>query len=104
MSASTATRSPTSTPQRFAATIADRRDHAERLVPGDERIPHGDRAGVLLGVAAADAARLDAEERAVGVDLGDRQLAQLELPRPGLDDRATGAGRHTAGRYSTIRG
>ena len=38
----------------------------------------------LLVVAAADAARLDAQERAVVVDLGDRQVARLELARRGL--------------------
>ena len=74
--------------------VADRLDHAERLVSRDQRILHRDGAGVLLGVASADAARLDAEQRRVVGQLGYGQLAQLELARSGLHDRATGAWRH----------
>ena len=97
ISASTATRSPTFDPPALRGAVADALDDAERLVPGNQRHAHRDDAGVLLDVAAADAARLDAQQRAVVVDVGDRQLAQLELARPGLHDGAGRSGRH-AGR------
>src|SRR4029079_17694797 len=58
----------------LGGAIADARDHAERLVPRHEGIADGDRADVLLGVAAADAAGLDAEGRAVVVAVRDRPL------------------------------
>src|SRR6185503_10519957 len=54
----------------LGGAVADPLDHAERLVPGDERHAHRQHARVLLGVAAADAAGLDAQEAAVGVDVG----------------------------------
>ena len=65
-------------------------DDAERLMTGDHRQPAGaHRALVLLHVAAADAARLDPQQRAVvGADDRARELAQLHLPRSGLDDGA----------------
>ena len=75
-------------------TVADRGDHAERLVSRDHRHRDRDRAGVLLHVAAADAARLDAKDRALGVDRGNRQLAQPELARSLLHDDAARARQH----------
>ena len=56
--------------------------------PGMTGSRTGRRALVLLVVGAADAARLDAEERVVGADLGQRELAHLEGARGGLDDGA----------------
>src|SRR5262249_31390236 len=66
-------------------------DDPERLMPRDHRQPpaaHG--ALVLLDVAAADAARLDAQQRAVlrSGDHGAGKLAHLHLPGPGLDHGA----------------
>ena len=57
---------------------------------GDHRQPAGaHRALVLLHVAAADAAGLDPQQRAVvGADDRAGELAQLHLPRSGLDDGA----------------
>ena len=78
----------------FCGTVTDLLDDAERLVPRDHRQAHRQRAGVLLDVAAADAARFNAQQRAVVVDLGNRELAQLQLARPGLYDGSRGAGRH----------
>src|SRR5438034_3586846 len=81
--------------------VADALDHAERLVPGHQGQADGKDAGVLLGVAPADAARLDAQKRAVVVDVGDGQLAQLEAARRGLHDgpaRPHGASKHGAAR------
>src|SRR5207244_792321 len=66
--------------------VADALDHAERLVAGDDRQADGQYARVLLGVAPADAARLDAQERAVVVDVRDGQLPQLEPAGSGLHD------------------
>src|SRR5581483_9365900 len=77
-------------------TVADLLDHAERLVPGNEREPDREHARVLLGVASADPARLDAEEPAVRVDVGNREVPKLERARPGLHDGARGATRRHA--------
>src|SRR5262249_40382291 len=85
----------------LGGTIPDRLDDAERLVSRYQRIRHRNGAGVLLGVAAADAAGLDAEEPRVVGQLGAGQLAQLELARSGLHDRAAGTGRHRQHAYST---
>src|SRR5207244_2925481 len=68
--------------------VADALDHAERLVPGHDGQADGQDARVLLRVAPADAARLDTQQRAVVVDVGDGQLAQLEAARRGLHDGA----------------
>src|SRR5439155_4391838 len=76
--------------------VADPLDRAERLVAGNDGQPDGEHARILLGVAAADAARLDAEESAVVVDVGDRQLAELQVAGRGLDDRPARPGRHGA--------
>ena len=74
--------------------IADALHDPERLVTRDDREAHREDAGVLLCVAAADPARFDADEAAVVVDVGDRQLAQLEAARRGLDDGPARARRH----------
>jgi hypothetical protein len=50
--------------------VADGLDHAERLVPGHQREGDRQHALVLLRVAPADAARLDAQQRTVGVHVG----------------------------------
>src|SRR5262249_50511779 len=84
----------------LGGAVADALDHAERLVAGNHRILDRDGAGVLLGVAAADATRLDAQERAVVGDVGHRQLAQLELARSGLDDGTGGTRVHDRGPLS----
>src|SRR5262249_17921134 len=63
----------------------------EGLVTGDHRQPTGaHRPLVLLNVAAADAARLDPQQRPVlgAGDDGPGELAQLHLPWPGLDHGA----------------
>src|SRR2546426_5188849 len=81
--------------------VADALDHAERLVARHDGQADGQDAGVLLGVAPADAARLDAEQRALVVDVGDRQLAHLQAARRGLHDGAArphGASKHGAAR------
>src|SRR5258707_233031 len=61
---------------------------AQRLVAGDHgQAPGAHRALVLLHVAAADPARLHAQQRAVarrGND-GPGELSQLHLPGPSLD-------------------
>src|SRR5262252_8175627 len=62
---------------------ADLLDDAERLVAGDDGVlhvvlVHGRGAFVLLVVAAADAAGLDAEQSVIGADGGPRELAELE--------------------------
>src|SRR5439155_1271673 len=81
--------------------VADALDHAERLVPGHDGQADGQDARVLLRVAPADTARLDTQQRAVVVDVGDGQLAQLEAARRGLHDGAArphGASKHGAAR------
>src|SRR5215468_6541033 len=62
---------------------ADLLDDAERLVAGDNGVlhvvlVHGRGAFVLLVVAAADAAGLDAEQSVLGADGGPGELAELE--------------------------
>src|SRR5439155_9684419 len=74
--------------------VTDALDDPERLVAGDERETDGQHAGVLLRVAATDAARLDPEERALVVDVGQGQLAQLERARPVLHHRPCRLRRH----------
>src|SRR5215470_14550133 len=61
---------------------------------GDERLPWGRAWRPALGIAAADAARLDAQEAAVVVDVGDGELPELEPARAGLHDGARGPRRH----------
>src|SRR5262249_6418688 len=78
----------------LGGAIADGLDDAERLVPGYEREAHRQDAGVLLGIAAADAAGLDPQEPGVVGQLRQRELPQLERARSGLDDGAAGAKRH----------
>src|SRR5215468_5028242 len=62
---------------------ADLLDDAERLVAGDDGVlhvvlVHGRGAFVLLVIAAADAAGLDAEESVLSADGRPRELAELE--------------------------
>jgi len=72
----------------FDPAAAD--DAPERLVAGDHRQPAGAHGAlVLLDVAAADAARLDSQQRAVlGADNRAGKLAYLHLPGAGLDHGA----------------
>ena len=78
---STATRSPTSTLQRRAAASPIASITPSGSCPGITEFGVRSCAFELLVVAAADAAGLDAKQRAVAPDLGDRQLARLELAR-----------------------
>src|SRR5437868_5722816 len=60
----------------------DRVDHADGLVPGDERVAQVDGAvefaAVLLDIGAANAARFDPEQRIVTPDRRTRELRQLD--------------------------
>src|SRR5207248_7570845 len=86
---------------------ADLLDNAERLVSRDHGIRRVVlvlrlRALVLLVVAAADPARLDAQQRVVGADRRPRELARLERARLGEDDGADGlTSRHRSSPPST---
>src|SRR5262249_52734449 len=85
----------------LGGAIADGLDDAERLVPGYEREAHRQDAGVLLGIAAADAASLDSQQPGVVGHLRQRELPPLERARSGLDDGAAGARRHLPVENST---
>ena len=50
----------------------------------------------LLHIAAADAAGLDAQQRRVVGEVGDRKIPGFELPRRGLDDGEGLGGGHAA--------
>ena len=93
---STATRSPTSTPQRRAAASPICSITPSGSWPGITGIGVRSIALELLVVAAADAARLDAQQRRLVVDLGDRQVARLELAHARLHHRERLGGRHGA--------
>src|SRR5262249_23163116 len=74
--------------------LADRTDHAHRLVPGHEREAGRQVTRVLLVVGAAQPARLDAQQGIVVAGLGDGELASDERARLLEYQRARRPGRH----------
>jgi hypothetical protein len=84
-------------PPSLGRAVAYGVDRTDRLVAGNHRKPDGQHPSVLLGVAPADPAGLDPQEPAVGVDLGNGQLAKLEGARRGLHDGAASALGHPPG-------
>ena len=70
---------------------ADGLDDSDGLVAGHEGEAGRQRAGVLLVVGAAQAARLDAKEPIVVAHARQRQVASDELPRL-LEHQGAGAG------------
>ena len=73
--------------------VADLLDDAERLVSGNHRIRDRQHAGVLLGVAAADAARLDAQQsRCRRRSRAPAARAARAAAGRGLNDGARGVG------------
>ena len=79
------------TPTRGRAR-ADLLDDADRLVTGHERVAREQLAGELLVVGAAQAARLDAQERVVVADLGTRECTLGQPARCLQHQRARGGG------------
>ena len=71
--------------------IADLGDASERLVARYHRHRRAQLAFELLVVGAADAARLDAQDRRIVVDVGDRDVARFERPNRRLHHRERGA-------------
>src|SRR5262249_25192738 len=72
----------------LGGTVADALDDTERLMAGDQRQAYRKQTGVLLGVAAADAARLQPQQRTVLIDVGNRQLAHFQRTGTGLNNRS----------------
>src|SRR5438874_11473764 len=68
---------------------ADRVDHTDGLVAGDQRVAKVDGAveltAVLLDVGATDATRFDPEQCVVTPDRWSREFGELDRARPGLD-------------------
>jgi hypothetical protein len=62
----------------FRGPIADPLDDAERLVAGYDGQGGRQHTRVLLGVTAADSACFYSQQGAVRIDLGQRELPQLE--------------------------
>src|SRR5262249_17626821 len=67
--------------------LADRLQHADHLVAGNEGVGGGQMAGVLVVVGAAEAAGLDAEPALARADGRQREAAALEAPRLGQHQR-----------------
>ena len=78
---------PTRTPHRSAARAPTRSTTPTDSWPGTKAKPGGQGAGVLLVVGAAEPARLDAQQPVVVADLGESELARLELARRGENER-----------------
>jgi hypothetical protein len=62
----------------LGGAISDLLDDAERFVARDDRQGNRQHAGILLGVTAADSACFYSQQGAVRIDLGQRELPQLE--------------------------
>ncbi len=70
--------------------IADLLEHPHDLVARDEGERSREMSAVLLVIGAAQAARLDAQDRRVCGDVGDGKRASLEAAFTGEDERFSG--------------